>query len=126
MIILQVAGGAAFPLLSCLFCLPVNRWINLHWFRKSYTRRDLTNDCLGTSIVQVIIWQITGHPLVAVGAGVSVVVAAAVWWYRRKRRDPAARQFGAKSRARLAALVEKAREAAQPRRVLKPVPGGAS
>ena len=60
------------------------------------------------------------------------VVLGAVWaWFgwlerKRKRRDPAARQLGAKSRALVAALVEKAREAAQPRRVLKPVPGGAS
>lgn len=48
------------------------------------------------------------------------------WWRKRKRRDPAARSLGAKSRARLAALVAKVRESAKPRRVLRPVPGGAS
>jgi hypothetical protein len=45
-------------------------------------------------------------------------------WNRRKRRR-APRALGAKSRARIAALVRKARETARPRRVLRPVPGGA-
>ena len=60
--------------------------------------------------------------------GVFGAVWAWLWWSewrKRKRRDPAARQFGARSRLLVAALVTRAREAAQPRRVLRPVPGGA-
>ena len=56
------------------------------------------------------------------------IIWGLIWWSewrKRKRRDPAARSLGAKSRARVAALVERAREAAKPRRVLRPVPGGA-
>ncbi len=45
-------------------------------------------------------------------------------WNRRKRKRAAA-LAGAKSRARIAALVARVRETANPRRVLRPVPGGA-
>ena len=61
-------------------------------------------------------------------AGVFAVIGAWLawnWWRKRKRRDPAARSLGAKSKARLAALVARARESAKPRRVLRPVPGAA-
>jgi hypothetical protein len=68
---------------------------------------------------------VTGNTLWTVISGLGAVICAWDWWRRRKRRDPAARQFGAKSRLLVAALVERAREAAQPRRVLRPVPGGA-
>lgn len=62
----------------------------------------------------------------ATGAGASALAAIAYWWWkRRKRRDRAPRAYGAKSRALIAALVRKAREAAKPRPVLRPVPGGA-
>ena len=75
-----------------------------------------------------IIVAFAGSPDLAwfTGSAVSLAVAVALWWYRRRRRDPAARQFGAKSRALVAALVDRAREAAKPRRVLRPAPGGAS
>lgn len=47
------------------------------------------------------------------------------WWKHRKnrKRKRAASLVGAKSRARIEALVRKTREAGQPRRVLRPVPG---
>ena len=47
------------------------------------------------------------------------------WWkyWNRRKRKRAAALAGAKSRARVAALVRKAREAGTPRRVLRPVPG---
>ena len=70
----------------------------------------------------VLSWQ----PAWLAGSVASLVAAVAAWFYRRKRKDPAARQFGAKSRARIAALVARVREAAKPRRVLRPMPGGAS
>ena len=49
------------------------------------------------------------------------------WWdcRRKKRRKRAPRAYGAKSRALIAALTAKARAAAKPRPVLRPVPGGA-
>lgn len=54
------------------------------------------------------------------------VTAVQLWMMRRnRRRTRAARELGAKSRARLAALVAKVRESATPRPVLRPVPGGA-
>ena len=48
-----------------------------------------------------------------------------LWRGQRKRRKAAAALLGAKSRALKDALVRKAREAAQPRPALRPVPQGA-
>ncbi len=45
-------------------------------------------------------------------------------WNRRKRKRAAA-LAGAKSRARIAALVARVRQTVKPRKVLRPVPGGA-
>ena len=63
----------------------------------------------------------------AVMAGLAAVNGL-LWWqhWNRRRRKHAPRAYGAKSRALIATLVRKAREAAKPRRVLRPVPGGAS
>jgi hypothetical protein len=54
-------------------------------------------------------------------------VAIGVWLWRRGRRGRrrAPRAYGAKSRALVAALVAKARDAAAPRPVFRPVPGAA-
>ncbi|HXJ24450.1 MAG TPA: hypothetical protein VNH17_02060 [Streptosporangiaceae bacterium] len=52
-------------------------------------------------------------------------LAAVLWWLSRRRRKRAPRAYGAKSRALVEALVRRAREAARPRPVLRPVPGGA-
>lgn len=59
--------------------------------------------------------------------GVFAALAAWGWWddRRKRRRKHAARSLGYKARARIASLARKAREAARPRRVLRPVPGGA-
>jgi hypothetical protein len=46
------------------------------------------------------------------------------WWNRPRKRKRAGALAGAKSRARIAALVRKARQAATPRPVLRPVPEG--
>ena len=56
---------------------------------------------------------------------VNAGIGAWLWWRRRKRRDRAPHAYGAKSKARIAALVRKARQAARPRPVLRPVPGSA-
>lgn len=52
-------------------------------------------------------------------------VAIGAWLWRRggRRRRRAPRAYGAKSRALVAALAAKARRAAAPRPVLRPVPG---
>lgn len=47
-----------------------------------------------------------------------------LWWNRRKR-DRAKRALGAKAKALIAGMTRKVREAGKPRRVLRPVPGGA-
>jgi hypothetical protein len=60
--------------------------------------------------------------LASAGSG---LIGAFLWWRDRRRRKRAPRAYGAKSAALLAALVAKARAAAKPRTVLRPVPGGA-
>ena len=56
----------------------------------------------------------------------SLGVGIAAWLlWRHRKRDRAPRAYGAKSRALIAALVTKVREAAKPRSVLRPAPGGA-
>jgi len=57
--------------------------------------------------------------------GASLALALVLWWYRRRRRDRAPKLSSAKGRAIIAALVRRAREAAKPHPVLRPVPGGA-
>jgi hypothetical protein len=59
--------------------------------------------------------------LVSFGNGVIPLI---LWWLNRRRRKRSPKLAGAKSRARLAALVRKSREAAKPRPVLRPVPSG--
>lgn len=57
-------------------------------------------------------------------------ITAAVWWFiwsrNRRNRKRSPRSLGAKSRALIAGLVERSREALQPRPVLRPNLGGAS
>lgn len=69
--------------------------------------------------------EFAGHSwLLFAGNVVSVIVCALLLWWQRRRRDRAPRAYGAKSRALIAALVRKTREAARPRPVLRPVPQG--
>jgi hypothetical protein len=65
------------------------------------------------------------------GAAVSAVIGlAGVWlwwdsWRKNRRRKRAPGLAGYKARAAIASLVRRSREAARPRPVLRPVPGGA-
>jgi hypothetical protein len=70
--------------------------------------------------------MVAGKPwLTAVEAILAAVVAWAAWLNRHnRRRRRAARAMGAKSRARVAALVSAMRERARPRQALRPVPQG--
>ena len=54
----------------------------------------------------------------------NLILAAWLYWRHGRRKDRAPRAYGAKSRALLAAIVRRAREAAKPRPVLRPVPQG--
>ena len=63
-----------------------------------------------------------GQWLWALAAGANAGLAIFLWWRRGRRRKRAPRAYGAKSRALVAALARKAREAAIPRPVLRPVP----
>jgi len=67
-----------------------------------------------------------GREWAGVAGGIlSAVIATVCWWLSRRRRKRAPRAYGAKSRALLAAVVAKLREATKPRPVFKPVPGRA-
>jgi hypothetical protein len=109
----------------------------------------------GCVINALVIGAATTRPMIGVlwyasGAVLDVVVAALAaaggvpWWlvawmgvlavvnawmardyWNRRKRKRAAALAGAKSRARIAALVARARQAARPRRALRPLPGGA-
>lgn len=59
------------------------------------------------------------------GSAASLLVALAIRWWRSSKRRRAAALLGAKSRALRDTIVRRAREAAQPRPVLRPLPGGA-
>lgn len=76
------------------------------------------NVALGFADIFSGIW-----PLSLLNFGMATVLAW-LWWRRRKRRKRARDALGAKSRALRDALVRRTREAAQPRPVLRPVPGG--
>lgn len=75
----------------------------------------------------VAISDMLGHVAVAAlfSAGCALVCALlCLWNWRRRKRRRAPRTLGAKSRARIAAMVTRMRE--RPARpVLRPVPGGA-
>lgn len=59
----------------------------------------------------------------AIYAAIAIFCALA-WNGRRRNRKRQGKKLGAKSRALLASLVRSMRERAQPRPVLRPVPGG--
>jgi hypothetical protein len=64
-------------------------------------------------------------PVAAANLTVAVIAAWWWWWGRfRRRRQRAPRAYGAKSRARIAALTRRARETARPRPVRRPAPQG--
>jgi hypothetical protein len=70
-------------------------------------------------------WAVQGDWISTGLMAVITVLALFGWWWRRRRRKAVPRELGAKSRARIAALVASLREGLRPRPVLKPQPGGA-
>ena len=74
-----------------------------------------------------LIWLLADVLFDAAGGGIATLAALLIWWWRRKDRKPALKSAGAKSRARLAAIVKRAKDASRGARpVLRPVHGGAS
>lgn len=82
---------------------------------------------IANALVAVAMAALHAYPLAGFFALAAALFAWA-WWRKRKRkrRKRSPKALGAKSRALIAALVRRAREAARPRPVLRPQPGGAS
>jgi hypothetical protein len=122
---LSLLAGAVLPLfVVCLFS-PLSQWFNACVLHQDWGWRDFACEWFGQALFGVLFWLLVSLPLFAAGAGISAVIAAIVLWWSRPGRRRAPRELGAKSRARLAALAHRAREALRPRRVLQPQPGGA-
>jgi len=81
--------------------------------------------CAMAGAAQAVIDGASGNWLAFICAVANTCIGAWLYWRNRRRRHRAPYAYGAKSRARVAALVRKAGEAARPRPVLRPVPGGA-
>lgn len=79
---------------------------------------------LSTGLSAVLLAQ--GQWKWALWMAICAGINGAYWWHHwnRRKRKRAAALVGAKSRARIDAMVRKVRERAAPRRVLRPVPGG--
>ena len=116
--IFNVAAGLLIPPLSGI------SWHCL--YKLVRVRASVIAGWMWSAVMGTIASVIEGPAAFAVGAGASFLIALAIWWWRRKDRKRAARELGYKARARLAAVVRRAREAAQPRPVLQPQRQGAS
>lgn len=124
-LVIEFLLGAGLPPALTAAWRPVNMLMMRWLMHRTYTKRDFVADWAWSATIQALLWQVSHLTAVAIGAGVSAVIAVLVWWWRRKP-DRAAGLIGEKSRARLAAVVRRAREAAQPRPVLQPQRQGAS
>lgn len=92
------------------------------------SRDDLFATCWLTGALSGAVTGALAHEWLWLwGGSVSALAAIAMWWFRRtrKRRRRALEALGYKAKAARDALVRRAREAAKPRPVLRPVPGGA-
>lgn len=72
-----------------------------------------------------VLWIAAGIAMrnwVVLACGIVLIADTARRWRRRRKRAP--KSAGYKARALIAAIVRRAREAAHPRPVLIPVPGG--
>jgi hypothetical protein len=112
------------------FAASLRMWhYTLRWLRTRSPEDDYRGDLymLISSLAFTVALILEPAPAWAPACtSLSVVLAAWRLWRNRRKRDRAPRAFGAKSRARVAALVRKARETAKPRPALRPVPGGVS
>lgn len=119
---LQVTLGLALPwLYTGLDRLIALRFPGWTWYRWNGLGRELTFSAIGAAAALAIGRDWAG----VIAAGVMAIVGAVIWWHRQKKRRRAAAVLGAKSKALREALVRRARQAARPRPVLRPAPGGA-
>jgi hypothetical protein len=123
-LVIELLIGGVLPPVLVMAWRPVNALMTRWLLHRIYSRRDFVADWIWCASVQAVLFLYSGPDAVGIGAGVSVVVAASIWWWRRKP-DRAAGLIGEKSRARLAAIVQRAREVARPRPVLNPQREGA-
>ena len=113
-------AGAALNLPACvLFVIRV--------LRKTGTWSAATPLLAAGWALWAVSYLVSGPFWLAVPSALFAAAVALEWWRdrRRRRRKRAPRAYGAKSRALLAALVRRAREATKPRPVLRPAPGAA-
>lgn len=120
--LLLVPGSFLWGATACLFWHSVAVTIQVVYRRASVTLR-LTPDSAGcvASLLYGATALLFGSWPFTLGFLILAAYFASRWWRRRKRkRSP--RALGAKSKAQLAALVRKTREAGRPGPVLRPVP----
>jgi hypothetical protein len=103
---------------------PVMAYAAQRWFLLFRCSFDFYRGWFCGAIGGAIGYAASGAWAAAAVCAASAILAAFLWWLSRRRRRKAPRSLGAKSRAVLAVLVRRAREAAKPRPVLRPVPGG--
>lgn len=90
------------------------------------SRRRALQDWFAVAVLDTVAFPLlTGSWPGCAGSIASALVAAAAWWWDRHRRDPAKRSIGGRAKALRDALVRKVRQAAKPRPVPRPAPGGA-
>ena len=104
------------------------------WFAHLGVEQKAQMECwlavlFGIAALAGLIWALAIHNrALTIWMAVNVALSVGSWIHnnRKRRKKRAHRALGAKSRARVAALVRKARETAKPRPSLRPAPGGAS
>jgi len=79
-----------------------------------------------TGFVLAVTSASSGEWAWAAAGAANAALAAICWWLSRRKRRHVAKLIGATSRALLAAVVARMKDALKPRTVLRPVPGGAS
>lgn len=116
MIFSMIVAAAWPPLYAVLMTRLTNRAAGWAWWR-------LPLYWAGCGIAGVVAGLTTSSwPVSAVSAG-HILVAAAIWWHRRRKKRGAA-PLGAKSKARIEAMVRTMKQRARPRGAVRPVPGG--
>lgn len=118
--IVVVGFPVMWPLFACAFT-----WAAGLLTGAGFQRRVFYIAWAGSSLLDVALFLALRQWLEAAWAALSLLAALYLWWRGRKDLRRITRLAGAKSRALLAALARKAREAARPRPVLRPAPGGA-
>ena len=126
-VIVNLAIGLTAPPLSGVMWAPFEHWLDRRRGKPRQTLREIVvSGWVPVAIILTEFWAVREIWSLVIGGAASAVIGAAVWWWRRKKRRSVTALLGAKAKALRDALVRRAREATpKPRRVLRPVPGGA-